>query len=255
MKAAMDGELTEFVKAVFVGGTGTLKELLTAPYTFANAALAPVYGNTTVKGSAFTKIALDPAQRAGIMTQTAFLAANGGPGTSDPIHRGLTVWRRLLCGDVPPPPPNVPDPPDPTPNTTTRERFALHASSPCATCHTVFDPPGFAFEHYDAIGGFRAMESSKQVDASGKMVTPGDGEITFKDAPQMLTALAASPEVQSCVTRQWFRYFAGRIETADDQGSLEAVYKKAKATDGFSVRDVLLQLVQSTAFRFRRPSP
>ena len=51
---------------------------------------------------------------------------------------------------------------------TTRQRFAEHDKNPCATaCHTLMDPFGFAFEHYDGIGKYRTMDNGKAVDATG----------------------------------------------------------------------------------------
>ena len=52
---------------------------------------------------------------------------------------------------------------------TIRERLAQHRQDPvCSSCHSVIDPPGFALENFDAIGGWRTVdESGKPVDASG----------------------------------------------------------------------------------------
>ena len=51
-----------------------------------------------------------------------------------------------------------------------REQLTAHRANPvCASCHRVIDPPGFALESFDPIGGFR-----KSYRASG-------GELTFGD--------------------------------------------------------------------------
>ena len=40
--------------------------------------------------------------------------------------------------------------------TTIREQLAKHRSNAaCATCHAKIDPPGFALESFDVIGGWR----------------------------------------------------------------------------------------------------
>ena len=57
---------------------------------------------------------------------------------------------------------DVGQPKPPAPGLTTRERFAEHAMNPCATCHRLTDPIGFAFENYDAIGAWRTTEQGKR---------------------------------------------------------------------------------------------
>lgn len=254
MRSALEPAMTSFVSSVFLGaGDGTLATLLSAPYAYANAALAPAYG-TTVTGTSMQRIDLDPTQRAGLLTQAAFLATNASPQTSHPVLRGLTVWKNLLCGPISPPPANVPEVEPPAAGTTTRQRYENHSANPCATCHTVFDPLGFAFENYDAIGGFRATENGQPVDATGVATTPGGTMIPFNNAVELLGSLASNDEVRWCVTRQWFRYMLGRMEASAEQGSMEVSYYQALATPGFSLRDLLLKTVQTTAFRFRAPS-
>ena len=62
---------------------------------------------------------------------------------------------------------------------TIRERLAQHRTNPvCNSCHSVIDPPGFALENFDVIGGWRTIdESGKPVDAVGTTVSgaPIDG--------------------------------------------------------------------------------
>lgn len=253
-KAALPVELSTFVGAVLGSGDGTLKTLLTAPYTYANKALAPIYG-ATAPGDAFTQVQLNPAQRSGILTQATFLGTNAKPSLTDPVKRGLVVWQQLLCGAVSAPPPDVPDLPPENPNDTNRQRFAAHANSPCATCHKVFDPPGFAFENYDPIGGYQTMDKGQTVDASGEALTPGGAKISFKNAVELLKALSESEEVKWCVARQWFRYLLGRMDSGAEQGSMELAYKAATATPGYSIREMLVATTATKAFLYRAPSP
>src|SRR5262249_22687126 len=55
------------------------------------------------------------------------------------------------------PPPNVPAiEPDIKGATTVREQLAKHRSvKECAACHAKIDPPGFALESFDVLGGVR----------------------------------------------------------------------------------------------------
>jgi hypothetical protein len=247
---------------VFVGGDGTLKTLLTAPYTFANESTAKEYG-LTATGSAFTKVSLNPAERQGVLMQVPFLRANG---VAPPVTRGLVVYRQLLCGVVPPPPIAVPEVSPDLPNTTTRERFAQHSNLDCARgCHARFDPWGFSFENFDSLGRYRTQENGKPVDASGLPqqggviggTTPGGKVIPFKNASELVSALAVEDEVGWCTSKQWARYLLGRLESDADSGALTnayvaGAYEVDRATKKtFSVRDFLVELVGTKAFRFR----
>jgi len=261
---SLSGEFTQFLSSVYSpSGDGTLKTLLTAPYVFVNSATAPIYG-VTASGSGFTKVELNPAQRAGILTQSAFLSSESDVTMDNPVLRGLSVYVNLLCGAVNPPPAVVPGLPTTVmPGETTRQLFAAHAAATCAQgCHTIFDPPGFAFENYDAIGVFRTTDNGTPVDATGTMITPGGcaaGEpcgttISFKNAVDLMNQLGVNSEAQWCTERQWYRYAAGRLETSAELGSLQRAYRKGADTAGFSVRDALTSIVGSEAFLYRTPS-
>jgi hypothetical protein len=254
VKQALPTEFTQFLTSVYATGDGTLNTLLTAPYAYVNSALAPIYG-VAATGPAFSKVQLDPTQRAGILTQTAFLSANADPSADNPVRRGLAVYLNLLCGQVKPPPPVVPDLPAPTNATTTRQRFDAHAQSTCAQgCHNLFDPAGFAFENYDAIGGYRTTEAGQMVDATGSFTTPGGAKLSFRNAVDLMTQLAQSDEAKWCVDRQWFRYMLGRPEASTEQGSMELAYMTGRATAGYSLRDMLFTMVTSKSFLYRMPS-
>jgi hypothetical protein len=254
VKQALPTEFTQFLTSVYATGDGTLNSLLTAPYAYVNAALAPIYG-VTATGTGFSKVQLNPTQRAGILTQTAFLAANADPSADNPVRRGLAVYLNLLCGQVGQPPAVVPDLAPPTTATTTRQRFDAHAQSACAQgCHNLFDPPGFAFENYDAIGGYRTTEAGQPVDAAGSFTTPGGAKITFRNAVDLVTQLAQSDEAKWCVDRQWFRYMLGRPETSAEQGSMELAYLTGRATTGYSLREMMLTMVTSKSFLYRMPA-
>jgi hypothetical protein len=46
---------------------------------------------------------------------------------------------------------------------TIREQLAQHkAVAGCATCHQQIDPPGFALENFDVLGGWREFYRSKE---------------------------------------------------------------------------------------------
>ncbi len=246
-------EFTQFISSVYTGD-GTLQSLFTAPYSFINHDLGVIYG-VTGPATGFAKVALDPNQRGGIFTQTAFLATLASDGADNPVYRGLSVYLKVLCGNIGSPPANVPAVTFKA-NGTTRQSYDAHGSSACAMgCHNLFDPPGFAFENYDGIGAYRTMEAGQSVDSTGTLVTPGNAMISFQNALDLFKQLSKSTEAQSCIDRQWTRFMMGRPETTDEAGSMSLAFQKAAATTGFSVRDLVTTLLTSKAFTYRRLSP
>jgi hypothetical protein len=261
-------ELEQFVASVVLKGDGTLKSLLTAPYTFANAATATEYG-LTVTGSGFTQVQLDPTQRLGVLMQIPFLRTNG---TAPPVRRGLVVVEQLLCGKVPLPQQDIPAvPPEEGSTLTTRERFAVHAEQACAKgCHAVFDPWGFALENFDKIGRYRTQEKNKPINAAGEPqgaagvvggTTPVKRTvIPFNNGIEMVKALAEDSEVSWCTSRNWSRFLLGRMESDADKGALSNAYLAASYLPDlvtprpYSIKDFLVAIVGTKAFRFRTPS-
>ena len=245
-------EFAQFVSSVYAGD-GTLQALFTAPYTYVNHDLAAIYG-VSGPSTGFAKVSLDPTQRGGLFTQTAWLATLASDSRDNPIYRGLSIYVKVLCGNIGSPPPNVPKVTF-MEKGTTRQSFEAHGMASCAAnCHNLFDPPGFAFENYDGIGQYRTTEAGQPVDATGSFVTPAKATLTFENALDLAKQLAQSEEAQSCIDRQWTRYLLGRPETAADAGSMSVAYQKAAATAGFSVRDLVTSLVQSKAFMYRQPA-
>ena len=88
-------------------------------------------------------------------------------------------------------------PPDTlTAESTHRERTATATSPPvCRSCHRKINPPGFAFEHYDAIGSWRAEDNGQPVDASGTLTLAGGETLTFTDGIDLAHQLARSERV------------------------------------------------------------
>ena len=252
---AMLAETSAFFADILTApdATGRMDQLFTSNKTFVNETLAKIYGIEGVTGNAFSAVTLDPKQRSGLFTQLAFLTMHGESEGSFPVRRGAEILRRVLCHEVDiPPDMEIPDIKPPSSGLTTRQRFAEHSKSPCATCHVLFDPIGFAFENYDGIGRYRTMDNGQPVDASGTLQL-GSQTVTFKDAVELLPALAASDEVRACMATQWTRYLLRREETKGDMPSLEAV-RNAFQDSSYDMRELLVAIVSSDAFMRRTPA-
>ena len=255
LKGAMRDEATGFADFVIRRGDGRLQTLLSAPFTIASPDLLSLYG-ASASPAADGTVQLDPMQRAGLLTQAGYLAAHAHANQTSPVHRGLLVRKNLLCTDLPDPPANVnTNPPTPDPSSTTRQRFEQHRNDPsCAGCHQLLDPIGVGFENYDAIGRYRTNENGLPIDSAGELVSAGMSSGTFNGAVELAKKLSTSPEVRACVQKQWFRFSLGRFEGAEDACTLKSLNDDFAASD-FDVKKLLLSLVTSDAFRYRKVEP
>lgn len=246
-------EAAAFVDHVFFEGEGTLDELLTAPYTFVDAELAEFYGLPAPEGAGLQQVeGTGSMELSGILSLGGVLSAYSKANMTDPIKRGLFVREHLLCQIPPPPPDDVPLlPPVLDDDSTTREQFEQHRADPaCAACHTLFDPIGFGFENYDAVGRWRTTENGFPIDASGELNGMDNGG-EFDGVHAMGQKLAASDDVAECVTRQWFRFTYGRTESAEADACNMDTLTATFAESGHDLRELLVALTQTDAFLFR----
>jgi len=254
LRGDLAGSTAAFLDHVF-WRDGDLKTLFTAPYTFANANVAKTYGLTAPSGSGFMQVPTDPTKQIGILLQPSVLSLHAIAYESSPIYRGKFVREKLLCHDLPPPPEGlVVVPPEVDPTKSTRERYTQHSADPaCKGCHQMMDPIGFGFEHYDGMGRYREKEGTHAIDARGELLaTDVDG--TYNGAIELANRLAKSEQVASCVITHWFRFAYGRGETDADRCSLQAV-KKQFASAKYDMRELIVALTQTDAFRYRKVSP
>jgi hypothetical protein len=253
LASTMKESLRAYVNEVVFEGAGRMETLFNGDFAYVNNALATVYGVAGVTSTSLVRAKVDTTRRAGILTHPGLLAVLGKPVESDPIHRGRFVREKLLCQPIPPPPDNlVIMLPPPSSGKTTRERFSAHSTDPfCASCHRLMDPIGFGFEHYDAIGQYRTTDQSSPVDASGEITSSSGLDGAFYGVPELAGRLATASSVRQCVSRQMFRYAAGRPDLRDDACVLDDLNKKGDSTE-WSIRELLLELARSETFRLRR---
>lgn len=258
LRTSLKTETTTFVKYVIRNSEGTLPELLDAAYTFVNAELATYYGVPApgVPAGEFGKVDLAGTNRAGLLTHGSILATHGKPASSSPVHRGKLVRERLLCQPLPPPPPGiVAQPPPIDPTKSTRERYSAHTTeSLCRSCHELADPIGFAYEHFDGIGRYRADENGLPIDSTGQILSTSSTNTEFDGAPALASILANSPDVQGCYARQWIRYSYGLL----DEGPLSCLSNSVAnefQSGNLKVLDLLVSLTKTPHFLERRADP
>ncbi|WP_437915832.1 DUF1585 domain-containing protein [Sorangium sp. So ce302] len=121
-----------------------------------------------------------------------------------------------------------------------------------SSCHRFIDPIGLGFEHYDAIGKYRAMDGLGEVNAAGE-ITGAREDLAgpYYGGVELAKKLAGSSEVAECVANQWFRFALGRIESLDGACSIQTLHDEFKASGG-NIRTLLSQVALSDAFRHVR---
>jgi Protein of unknown function (DUF1592)/Protein of unknown function (DUF1588)/Protein of unknown function (DUF1595)/Protein of unknown function (DUF1585)/Protein of unknown function (DUF1587) len=230
----------------------TLSELLLNRTTFVDAQLADIYGMPAPSAEGFSRYDIpDDWARVGLLGLGAYLAINAKTHRTAPTLRGRFIVSRLLCETVPAPPPDVPPLPDgdePTGHQTMREQLAEHRDNPaCSGCHNTMDPPGLALESFDGIGAHRENDEGLPLDLTGEI-----NGVAFDGPVELAQVLAADPALRPCLARQLFRYVSGTKE--EDAELTDAITALGVATDG-DVRELLLELVVSDAFRYFHAQP
>jgi hypothetical protein len=239
-----------FIENIVLAPGADVRAFYDSDQTFVNATLAPLYG-VSAPASGFALLELGPETgRAGISGQAAVLAGHSQPDRNSPTRRGLFIRQNLLCQAPPPPPDGVfTSPPAGDPNTTTRQKLRQHLADPtCAACHDLIDPLGFALEHFDAIGQYRATEDGLTIDATGTL----DG-VPFDGLVSLAAVLRDNPRTLTCLTSNFYRDANGRANAEPDAALVEAL-TRTLTSRGYVWRDLVAEFVVSDAFR-SAPAP
>ena len=272
VRHSMKLETELFVEQTVFDGDGTFTALMTDHRGFLSDATVPIYGDGATRltdRSEVTRqiefvavsigrkepLTIYPAafprdQRAGVLTHPSVLAIGAYAVQPGPILRGVHVLERIACMELGAPIQGAETalPPDTLAvESTNRERTAAATAPPtCASCHRRINPPGFAFEHYDALDAWRARDNGQPVDASGSLALPGGETLTFADGIDFVHQLAASDRVRDCYALHWTRTALGdRIEAATP--GLEAIQREFREDD--SIEDLLVSIAGSDLFR------
>ncbi len=233
-----------------------VSHLIDADFTFLNSRLARYYGIPGVAGDELRAVEILPEHhRGGLLTQGAVLKVTANGTTTSPVIRGVWIAERLLGQRVPPPPSSVPAiEPDIRGTTTIREMLAKHRSdSSCASCHTKFDPPGFALENYDPAGqwrefyrqpGQRSKSRGLPVDASYALA---DGrEFADVDGFQQLMLEDHSALARN-IAEKLLTYGTGAAISFADRPAVDAIVASTAASD-YGMRSLLHATIASPVF-------
>jgi hypothetical protein len=246
------------------------RNVVDSRFTFLNERLAEHYGVPGVKGVAMRRVELpSDSPRGGLMTQASVLKVTANGTSTSPIIRGKWIMERIAGFDMPAPPATVQlIEPDIRGATTLRQQLTQHAADEsCAVCHRKIDPPGFALENFDVMGGWRdryrvaspelepvpgfgkngwpfAFAYKLPVDASGQLP---DGR-AFKDIRDFKRLLLADEaQVARNVARHLAIYATGAPIRFSDREPLEKILRNAAAKE-YGVRTLVHELIQSELF-------
>ncbi len=223
----------------------TYAELLTATEVPASEPLRELYGADLVEDRGETWL-IDGSRRKGLLGLPGVLAANSGPESSSPTHRGVMVLSNLLCSPPPAPPANVTTELPEIEGATTRERLESHRDDPtCASCHESIDGIGFAFENFDWFGRYRTTENGLPIDPSGRLIADGMG-LEVADSVALADALAESQQARECFAEMWLTYAGGRSPAAEDVCLMAELAEELDAPGG--LRAMLVRLFSSDEF-------
>ena len=268
LRAAMFKETELFIDAI-IREDRSILDLIDADFTFVNRPLARHYGLEDAmakrpegdqrrrrfdpnRDTAFERITLPNKQRGGLLTQASILTVTSNPTRTSPVKRGRWILEQILGAPPPPPPPNVPELPEGDKAQLTgslRQRMEQHRANPsCANCHAKMDPLGFAFENFDAIGGFRQKDGEFPIETAG--VLPGGK--TFQGPAELKTLLMEQrSKLSRNLTEKLMTYALGRgLEHYDRRAVLKI--QTALEQHGYKFSTLAIEIAKSDPFRMKR---
>jgi hypothetical protein len=248
----------------------SVTNLVKSDFAMLNQSLADHYGIPGVTGCDLRRVSL-PADspRGAFLTQAAVLKVTANGTSTSPVTRGAWINERLLGNIIPPPPAGVPAiDPDTRGSKTIREQLEKHRSDArCAGCHAKIDPPGFALESFDVIGGlrerYRSLSSgdasinfnfasgwnprvrlNQPVDPSGQLPT---GE-PFQNLADFQSLVLRNPDALAAnIVRQLLMYATGSEPHYSDRREIARILAQTKPSN-HGLRSLIDAIVQSELF-------
>jgi hypothetical protein len=243
-------------------------QIVDSQFAMINRRLAKLYDIPGVEGTHIRKVELPPGHiRGGLLTQASVLKVTANGTTTSPVTRGVWLMDRILGSPPPPPPPDVPAiEPDIRGAVTIRQQLAKHREADaCAVCHRSIDPPGFALECFDVLGGFRQQYRAlgvKPLDIVhrrqkvkygwGLPVETGGETDTGKrfngleEYQQIL--LADKPRLARNLVERLVTFATGAPVQFGDHPDVDRIVKNLEA-DGFRLRSMIHEVTASRMFQ------
>ncbi|TLD68676.1 DUF1592 domain-containing protein [Phragmitibacter flavus] len=269
LKRAMVTESQEFFRELLTKNL-PITNIIHSDFVMVNSRLAEHYNLPNVRGEQFRKVSLPPdSPRGGVITQAAVLKVTANGTTTSPVMRGTWVMKRLLGQPPQPPPANVGSiEPDTRGATTIRELLDKHRNvASCMGCHSKIDPPGFALENFDVIGGYRDRYRSQEkgdqppgkfegrsiwqyklgpaVDSSG-ILPDGRTFTSIHDFKKLL--LTQQEQITRALASKLLTYATGAGITFADRQPVEEILHRT-TQQGSGLRTLIHEIVASPTFQ------
>ncbi len=247
------------------------RNLIQSDFTYLNERLARHYGIPNVNGVHMRRVALPKdSVRGGLLTQASVLKVTANGTTTSPVLRGVWIMERILGFETAPPPGVPAVEPDIRGAVTIRQQLDKHRADPsCASCHRKIDPPGFALESFDVMGGWRdryraaadeakpepgigfsgqrfAFHYALPVDAAGTL-TDGASFQNIRDFKQLLLT-REEPTVARNLAQQLLVYSTGAPIGFSDRRALDDILAATRPS-GYGVRNLIHAIVQNPLFQ------
>jgi mono/diheme cytochrome c family protein len=245
---------TEMLFGYIVRDDRSTLDLMNADYTFVDERLARHYGIPGVYGPRFRKVKLTDPNRRGLLGQGSILAMTSVATRTSPVFRGKYVLSTFFNTPPPPAPPNVPTLDESNKGVaavpkTVRAQLELHRKNqPCAGCHRVIDPPGFALENFDSVGKWRDKDpDGAPLDVAG---TLADGSQVNGPAALREAIVGRPGAFVTVVTEKMLTYALGRGLEPADMPVVRHIVKKAAQND-YRLSSIIMGIVESAPFQMR----
>jgi hypothetical protein len=242
-----------------------LTHFVSSDFSFLNARLAKHYGIPGIEGMEMRKVTLPSgSHRGGVLTMGSVLKVTANGTTTSPIIRGSWVLERILGTPPPKPPLDVEAiEPDIRGATTIREQLAKHRNvESCASCHRKIDPPGFALESFDVIGGwreyYRATGEPREVNGrrvrfwNGPAVDPADAlpdGRSFRDIDEYKKLiLEDKDQLARNLAEKLLAYGTGAVPNYADKPQIETIVNRLRDKN-YGFKALIHEIVQSPLFQ------
>ena len=265
LKVSMIRE-TELFFAEVLKNDLSLANFVQSDFSMLNGRLAKHYGIPGPDGWEFKRTALpEGCHRGGVMTMASVLKVTANGSYTHPVHRGVWILERILGRRPPNPPANTPViEPDIRGTIGIRDQLAKHQQGSCAKCHVQIDPPGFALESFDVIGGWRdhyrssgngeevVVDGQKMAYLRGQPVECADAlpdGRTFQNIDEFKQLLLTDKDqLTRALTRQLITYATGAPAETVDEEQIEHLVAEIRAKH-YGFKSLVHALVQSPLFK------
>jgi hypothetical protein len=246
-----------------------VRDLVQPDFALLNNRLAQHYGIDGVQGPEMRAVPIvENNVRGGLLGQASVLKVSANGTNTSPVVRGVFVAERILGSPPPPPPPGVAGvEPDIRHASTLRELLDKHRDlDSCRNCHAMIDPPGFALESFNPIGGWRERFRSlgegervnqkvngrkvryrlgPKVDSSGQLYH-GDRFDGFLQFRQLLAE--DEDRLAETLLTKLLTFATGREMGFSDRETVSELVRQSRQ-NGHGIRSMIELIVTSDIFR------